>query len=41
MQTELRIFIDRVIVPALVERFLREQVSVPTPTTIPPRRPAA
>jgi hypothetical protein len=29
MDNELRTFIDRVIVPALLERFLREQATAP------------
>jgi hypothetical protein len=40
MSPELRAFIDRVIVPALLERFLREQAIDPTPQG-PPLRPAA
>jgi hypothetical protein len=40
MQEDLRIFIDRAIVPALLDRFLREQGMLRTPT-IPPMRPAA
>ncbi len=37
MSPELQGFIDRVIVPALLERFLREQASAPAPS----ERPAA
>jgi hypothetical protein len=37
---ELRTFIDRVIVPALLERFLREPATTHE-GTIPPVRPAA
>jgi hypothetical protein len=40
LNPELRTFIDRVIVPALVERFLREQSASEAPS-VPPLRPAA
>jgi hypothetical protein len=40
LNPDLRLFIDRVIVPALLERFLREQAAGQAPTT-PPLRPAA
>jgi hypothetical protein len=40
MHSNLRAFVDRVIVPALLERFLREQAGEHTSTT-PPMRPAA
>jgi hypothetical protein len=39
MNPDLRAFIDRAIVPALVERFLREQAA--TGATTAPVRPAA
>jgi hypothetical protein len=40
MSPDLRTFIDRVVVPALLERFLREQMTTSLgPTT--PARPAA
>jgi hypothetical protein len=37
---ELKAFVDRVIVPALLERFLREQAAANSPQE-PPLRPAA
>jgi hypothetical protein len=40
MDPELKRFIDAAVVPALLERFLREQAASQVPTT-PPLRPAA
>jgi hypothetical protein len=40
MHPDLRAFVDRVIVPALLERFLREQLAGQA-SSPPPMRPAA